>query len=206
VDALDLFQLNKPSVAQLANGEAFDTLARLKAAGKIRYAGVVIGDVASGDACLRSDVVDAIQVLYNLLVTDTESLMRAAAADGLLVVARSPLNSGVLSGTYTPSTTFPADDERSGYLTGDAFVARMRAVTAIQAELGVDGTRLLTLALAYVLANPDVSTVIPGASSLAQAREYLACAAAPRPGADERARISRIVECHLGGIPRVFQN
>lgn len=206
VDALDLFQLNKPSVAQLATGEPFDVLDRLKRAGKIRFAGVVVGDVATGDACVRAGVVDAIQVLYNMLVTEAEGVIRAAAGDGLLVVARSPLNSGVLSGVYTVATTFPREDERSGYLTGAAFVARMRAVAAIQTELGVEGDRLLDLALAFVLSNPDVSTVIPGASSVAQAQRYLACAGAPRLDADARARVARGVEDHLRDVPRVFQN
>src|SRR5436309_801905 len=83
-------------------------------------------------------ILAAMQVLYNMLVTETDGLIRAAAAEGLLVVARSPINSGVLSGAYTAATTFPADDERSGYLAGDYFVARMRAVAAIQAELGAE--------------------------------------------------------------------
>lgn len=206
VDALDLFQLNKPSVAQLATGEPFDVLDRLKRAGKIRFAGVVVGDLATGDPCVRAGVVDAIQVLYNMLVTEAEGVIRAAAGDGLLVVARSPLNSGVLSGTYTPATTFPLEDERSGYFAGDAFVARVRAVEAMQVDLGAGGGRLLEMALAFVLSNPDVSTVIPGASSVAQARRYLACAHAPCLNADERARIARVVEHHLRGVPRVFQN
>lgn len=206
VDALDLFQLNKPTLGHLAGGEPFAVLERLKRAGKIRFAGVVVGDVATGDACLRAGVVDAIQVLYNMLVTETESLIRAAAAEGLLVVARSPLNSGVLTGTYTQATTFPPEDERSGYFAGETFVTRMRAVEAVQAELGAPGGRLLELALAFVLSNPDVSTVIPGASSVAQAHRYLTCAHAPRLAAGERDRITRVVEHHLRGVQRVFQN
>lgn len=205
VDALDLFQLSKPSAAQLATGEPFEVLARLKAAGKIRFGGVVVGDAATGALCLRAGV-DALQVLYNLLVTDTEPLMRAAAADGVLVIARSPLNSGVLSGTYTPATTFPASDERSTYFTGPSFQARMRAVERIQADLDATGPRLLELALAFVLSNPDVSTVIPGASSVAQARRYLACADGPGLDAAARARITDVVERHLRDVPRVFQN
>jgi len=205
VDALDLFQLNKPSQAQLATGEPFDVLDRLKRAGKIRFGGVVVGHVATGDICLRAGVVDAIQVLYNMLVTEAEDLIRAAAADGLLVVARSPLNSGVLSGTYTAATTFPPEDERSGYLAGEAFAARMRAVQSMQAELDAGGDRLLETALAFVLSNPDVSTVIPGASSESQARRYLSCAHAPRLDAGERARIARVVARHLRTVPPVFQ-
>jgi len=206
VDALDLFQLNKPTLTHLAGGGPFEVLDRLKRAGKIRLAGIVVGDVATGEPCLRAGVVDAVQVLYNILVTETDALIRAAAAEGLLVIARSPLNSGVLSGTYTRATTFPPEDERSGYLVGESFVARMRAVEAIQTDLGVQGDGLLDLALGFVLSNPDVSTVIPGASSVAQARRYLACARAPRLAAGERARVSRLVEHHLRDVPRVFQN
>lgn len=206
VEALDLFQLNKPSLAQLETGEPFEVLDRLKRVGKIRFAGVVVGDPATGEPCLRSGVVDAVQILYNMLVTETEALISSAASEGLLVIARSPINSGVLSGTYTVATTFPPDDERSGYLTGEHFAARMRAVATIQAELGVEDGRLLELALAFVLSNSEVSTVIPGASSVAQARRYLAGTNAARLEAHERARIVRVVEQHLHDVPRVFQN
>ena len=167
---------------------------------------MVVGETASGTLCVRAGVLDAVQVLYNMLVTETEALIRAAAREGLLVIVRSPINSGVLSGTYTCATTFPRDDERSGYFTGDHFVRRMRAVAAIQEELGVEGDNLLELALTFVLSNPDVSTVIPGASSVTQARRYLACTDARRPDEDERAHISRVVEHHLDDVPRVFQN
>jgi aryl-alcohol dehydrogenase-like predicted oxidoreductase len=91
-----------------------------------------------------------------------------------------PLASGLLSGRYTADTTFPADDHRNYNARGDAFdvgetfsgVDFATGVRAAQsfAALGLPGTPAQA-ALRWIIQQPGVTTVIPGARSVTQARQ-----------------------------------
>jgi aryl-alcohol dehydrogenase-like predicted oxidoreductase len=205
VDRLDLFQLNKPSAPDVTGDRVPALLERLKRAGKIRYAGIVVGDLAAAAALLDARSVDCVQVLYNLLFDEAVPLVERAAALGAGVIVRSPLNSGVLSGTYTASTTFTAGDERNHYFAGCEFARRLDALGSIQRDLGLPSDRLLEGALAYVTSTPGVSAAIPGASTIDQLRRYVACGSRePWPLADVT-RARSIAASHMQPLRQVFQ-
>jgi aryl-alcohol dehydrogenase-like predicted oxidoreductase len=206
VGRLDLFQLNKPSAATLQDADLMAFLSRLKAQGKIRYAGVVVAHVEAGLAAIRSGVVDCLQVLYNLLYLETEAVMDAAHRAGVGVIVRSPLNSGVLSGAYTPETSFPAQDERSQYFTGRAFTERLEALRRIQADLHVSDRTLLEFALTFILSNPAVSIAIPGASRVEQVERYTGCSGLELFSEAERQRIREVVTREMLGLDHAFQS
>lgn len=205
VDYLDLFQVNKPSKAALEDGSVFEFLDQMKREGKIRYAGLVVGEEDTGLMAIRSGVVDCLQVLYNLLYAKTEDLIAYACKQGLGVIIRSPLNSGLLAGTYTPATTFPVHDDRSRYFTGRAFEERLAALYRIQKALNVENDVLLEFSLTFVLSNPSVSVVIPGASSVGQVERYVACSGKPSIGELKRVQVMETVAREMLGINQVFQ-
>lgn len=206
VDCVDLFQLNKPSKNALEDGRLFSMLGDLKTAGKIRLAGVVVGEIDTGDMCVKSGHIDCLQVMYHLLYGQTEDLILRAGQLGMGVIVRSPLNSGVLSGAYTSRMTFPAVDERSRYFSGRLFEERLDALQGIQGALGVQDHDLLEFSLRYVLSNPHVSVVIPGASSVEQVVRYMACSNLDRFAPAELARIKEVVFHYMQGARQVFQN
>lgn len=124
---------------------------------------------------LRAPVVE--QPQYNLLVrAKVEGDVRPAAAElGMGLVVWSPLASGVLTGKYDDG--IPAGSRldrvewlRASTLTAD-FRARVRRFGELAAEVGISRARL---ALAWALAQPGVSSVITGATSVAQLEENLA--------------------------------
>lgn len=205
-ESIDLFQLNKPGPSDLDDGHLFVFLNTLKRLGKIKYAGVVVGDLEAGARCVNSESVDCVQVLYNLLYSSTEDLIRAAWLKGIGVIVRSPLNSGVLSGAYTEQTVFPPTDERFKYFSGAGFVERMRALKRIQSDLKVANADLLEFAMRYVLSNPHVSVVVPGASSVDQATRYIACSERDRFSIEELVRIKEVVAYHLKDTSQNFQS
>lgn len=205
VDRLDLFQVNKPSKANLEDGRVFALLAELKAAGRIRFAGVVVGDTETGFQCLRAEAVDCVQVLYNLLWQQTEDLIGEAACRGIGVIIRSPLNSGLLSGTYTRGTVFPSVDERSQYFTGKMLEDRLVLLQNIQRDLEIDDRDLLETSLRFVLSNPQVSVSIPGASSVEQAIRYIKCSEKGALNAVEIERIKEIVSRYMHDVSQAFQ-
>lgn len=205
VDCLDLFQLNKPSKAALQDGSVFAFLNQLKREGKIRYAGLVVGEEDAGFLAVRSGAVDCLQVLYNLLYSKTEDLIAQARAAGLGVIVRSPLNSGLLAGTYTHATQFSANDERSLYFSGKAFEDRLNVLHRIQTALNVEDRTLLEFALTFILSNPTISVIVPGASSVAQVQRYIACSGRVLLSQSELKQIRDVVAREMTGVAQVFQ-
>ncbi|MBF0249330.1 MAG: aldo/keto reductase [Alphaproteobacteria bacterium] len=198
---IDVFQVNKPTLEQWRTFGIADTLARLKGKGRVRHTGLIVGELAVGYEAVRSRAVDCIQVLYNLLYHETDELIASAHQAGIAVIVRSPLNSGLLSGRYTTKTTFDANDARSTFFTGEEFNSRLESLRRIQEDLGVSSDALLGFAIRFILSRPDVSTVIPAASTPHQLMAYVQAAKAIHQMADlshdERRCMRAVVETHL---------
>jgi aryl-alcohol dehydrogenase-like predicted oxidoreductase len=108
------------------------------------------------------------------------------------IIARVPLASGLLSGKYRADTTFAPDDHRTYNRHGEAFdvgetfsgvdfATGLEAVRRL-APLVPEGVAMAQWALRWVLDQPGVSVVIPGARNAEQARSNAAAAAlAPLP-------------------------
>ena len=118
-----------------------------------------------------------------------DQVLPAARAAGVGIIARVPLASGLLSGRYTHDTTFAAGDHRSYNRHGEAFDAG-ETFSGVDFDTGVDAAREFAAlappaatsaqaALAWVIQQPGVSTVIPGARSPDQARQNAAAAGLP---------------------------
>lgn len=152
--------------------------------GKIRYWGLSnfrgfrIADAVHLAARLGVPAPVVCQPYYNLLnrMPETE-ILPACRQFGLGVVPYSPIARGILSGKYAPGEA-PPPDSRVGR--GDKRVMQTEwrpgslAVAQRLAEHAAErGTTLSRLAVAWVLANPIVSSVIAGPRTLAQWQDYL---------------------------------
>src|SRR3712207_5659542 len=114
VDTLDLVQLHCPPTAVYTDQRVYDALDSFVADGAIAAYGVSVETVAEGLTALEHPGVQTIQVILNVFRRKPlEQLLPAAAERGVGVLARVPLASGLLSGKYSESTTFGADDHRS---------------------------------------------------------------------------------------------
>jgi aryl-alcohol dehydrogenase-like predicted oxidoreductase len=96
------------------------------------------------------------------------------------IIARVPLASGLLSGRYDENTTFGADDHRTFNRRGEAFDVG-ETFAGVPYEVGLAAVRELArivpagmtmpqFALRWVIDQPGVSVVIPGARNPDQAR------------------------------------
>ena len=115
-----------------------------------------------------------------------ERVLPAAVEAGVGIIARVPLASGLLSGKYDETTVFGEDDHRNYNRSGDAFdvgetfsgvpfdvgVKAARQVAALTPE----GATTAQLALRWLVDQPGVTTVIPGARNAEQARANAAAA------------------------------
>jgi aryl-alcohol dehydrogenase-like predicted oxidoreductase len=187
VDTLDLVQLHCPPPAVYSDQRVYDALDDLVDTGAIAAYGVSVETVAEGLTALEHPGVATVQVILNVFRRKPlEELLPAAAKAGVGILARVPLASGLLSGKYDESTTFPPDDHRNFNRHGEAFdvgetfsgvpfevgVAAAREV----AEIAGDAVPTAAFALRWVIDQPGVTTVIPGASNVTQVRGNVAAA------------------------------
>jgi aryl-alcohol dehydrogenase-like predicted oxidoreductase len=190
VDALDLLQLHCPPSAVYRSDVVFDALDGLVDAEVIRAYGVSVETVDEALAAIARPHVASIQIICNVLRMRpaTEVLPQAAAA-GVGVIVRVPLASGVLSGRFDHDTTFAPDDHRTYNRDGSAFDIG-ETFAGVPFDVAVDAARAVAaltpagwtpaqLALRWVIDQPGVTTVIPGASSPGQARDNAAVAGLP---------------------------
>jgi aryl-alcohol dehydrogenase-like predicted oxidoreductase len=141
--------------------------------------------------------VASVQIIMNAFRRKPlDQVLPAAAAAGVGIIVRVPLASGLLSGRYTRQTTFAADDHRSYNAHGEAFDVG-ETFSGVGLEAGVDaaaefaqitgsqitGTRpggtTAQWALRWVIQQPGVTTVIPGARSISQAEQNAEAASLP---------------------------
>lgn len=180
-DVLDVYQLHTWIDDWNDDDEWFEAMSRLKEQGKIRAIGISVPD-GRPDAANRSIAkgrVDTIQVVYNILDQQARQvLFPLARQHGVGIIARVPLASGALTGRFRRDTTFPEGDWRRDFFRGELLERVVRDVARVQEIVGTDQP-LVVRALQFCVADPTVSTVIPGIRSAAQAESNLAAASAP---------------------------
>ena len=166
------------------------------AEGRMAAYGVSVETCDEALAAIARPNVASVQIILNALrLKPLERVLPAAAQAGVAVIARVPLASGLLSGRYDESTTFGADDHRTYNRHGEAFdvgetfagVPYDAGLAAVRELAGLvpAGVAMAQFALRWVVDQPGVTTVIPGARDRAQA-EANAAAAAVAPLSEEQ--------------------
>jgi aryl-alcohol dehydrogenase-like predicted oxidoreductase len=188
---LDLVQLHCPPDGVYEDDEVFETLDEMVADGRIRAYGVSVETCEQALRAIERPNVATVQIILNAFrLKPLERVLPAARAAGVGIIARVPLASGLLSGRYDERTQFAPDDHRSYNRHGEAFDVGetfsgvpydigLSAVRALKEVVG-DTRPLAQFALRWVIDQPGVSTVIPGARSPDQAAQNAAAAASPQ--------------------------
>ncbi|MFB7885683.1 aldo/keto reductase [Microbacterium sp. NPDC056057] len=195
VDTLDLVQLHCPPTAVIEDHATYDALDALVADGAIAAYGVSVETTAQALAAIARPNVTNVQIIFNpFRLKPLDEVLPAAEAAGVAIFARVPLASGLLSGKYTATTTFAADDHRTYNRHGEAF-DRGETFSGVDFETGVaaaqeladavpDGVSLPAATLAWIASRPGVTSVIPGARNVRQAESNAAAAALLEGGFD----------------------
>jgi aryl-alcohol dehydrogenase-like predicted oxidoreductase len=157
----------------------YEILARLQEEGKIRAYGASLDTYAEMERFLSTTDGTVIEAFFNILHQDTARAFATARDQGVAIIAKIPLDSGWLTGKYHASSTFQG--VRSRWSAEDISL-RAALVERVKEILGAPPA-LSQRALAFCLAFPGVSTVIPGSSSIAQLRDNLRSVEEPLPAA-----------------------
>jgi aryl-alcohol dehydrogenase-like predicted oxidoreductase len=198
-DYIDLYQLHNPSRILIEDGQIFEVLDELKAAGKIRHYGVSIHSVPEGLACVRSGKPDTIQLVWNMFSlaqseNPAEDLFPLAHERQVGVIAREPLANGFLTGKQRLDTKYVAGDIRSTWpLNYRSYKIRLAEALRFleQTEDGMSRT-MSQAALRFALDEPAVSTVIVGVKTPEQATENFAVPELAPLTQAERTRINGV--------------
>lgn len=190
VDTLDLVQLHCPPTAVYSSDEVYDALDTLVEERRIAAYAVSVETCAEALTAIARPGVASVQIILNpFRLKPLEEVLPAAAGAGVGIIARVPLASGLLTGKYTRDTVFAADDHRTYNRHGEAF-DQGETFSGVDFETGLEaaaefaalasgGATPAQTALRWIIQQPGVTSVIPGARNVAQARANAAAAALP---------------------------
>ncbi|MCM0677214.1 aldo/keto reductase [Micromonospora phytophila] len=205
VETLDLVQLHCPPTPVFAHDAVFDALDTLVAEERIAGYGVSVETADQALTAIARPGVASVQIILNALRhKPLERVLPAAAEAGVGIIARVPLASGLLSGRYDEHTTFAADDHRSYNRHGEAFDVG-ETFSGVDFDLGLAAVRRLAplvgaertmaqFALRWVVDQPGVTVVIPGARDAVQARGNVAVADQPPLTGPELAAVAEVYD------------
>jgi len=184
-DHIDLYQLHRPDRTTPIE-ETLRALDDLVARGLVRATGTSnfrafeTAAAVAHQRALGRPAFSAAQLYYSLVGREAEhELIPQCRADGLGVIVWSPLSSGYLTGRYHDGgTQQPGAGGRRTTFTFPPVDAEVgaHALDAVRTVAAAHGVSMAQVALAWVLAQPGVTSAIIGASSLDQLRDNLAAA------------------------------
>jgi aryl-alcohol dehydrogenase-like predicted oxidoreductase len=165
-ESIELYMLHSPTVAQLETDTWPDAVKALKDEGTIRYFGISTSDHASGIRTIELGA-DFLQIEYDLLDPSAEDeLMPLARQHDIGIMIRTPLARGLLSGKFKAGQAIPAEQQWRRP-TGDRLQLRLGRIEQLR-FLEREGQTLAQAALRWLLAQPGVHCVIPGARTVEQ--------------------------------------
>ncbi len=180
VDTIDLLQFHVWDDSWTDNPEFRSTVEKLKQEKWIRFFGLSINrwEPENSIKALRTGLVDAVQVIYNIFDQSPEDELFPACKElNIGVIARVPLDEGSLGGKMTLETRFPKGDWRAGYFGPENLANTVRRVDKLK-EIVPAGMTLPEMALRFILSHPVVSTTIIGMRKDAHVRANIATSGA----------------------------
>jgi aryl-alcohol dehydrogenase-like predicted oxidoreductase len=203
VERIDLVQLHCPPSEVYRDDAVFDALDLLVGEGVIANYGVSVETVEQALTAIARAGVASVQIILNAFrQKPLEQVLPAAVEAGVGILARVPLASGLLSGRYRRDTTFAADDHRNFNRHGESFdvgetfagVDYDVGVAAAQEFAALAPENPTALALRWVIDQPGVTTVIPGARTVRQAGSNAAAGDLPPVPGDTRTAIRELYD------------
>ncbi|NHK28170.1 aldo/keto reductase [Parvularcula flava] len=180
-DNLDLVQLHCIGEGELEKGEVFEHLREFRSEGLIKRFGASVETVSQAKYALTAEGLSSLQLIFNMLrQTMADEILPAAHDQGVAIIVRLPLASGLLAGKYKPGQKFAENDHRNFNRDGEAFYVG-ETFAGLPFDTGLDFVERLRPVLPqdcsmadaaqrWVLDHPAVTTVITGASSADQVR------------------------------------
>jgi aryl-alcohol dehydrogenase-like predicted oxidoreductase len=164
MESIDLMQFHVWNDAWGADPRWQRTVNDLKREGLVGAIGISVNRWEPDNVIetLRTGLVDAVQVIYNIFDQAPEDRLFPVCRElDVAVIARVPFDEGTLTGNLTLDSQWPKGDWRNTYFVPENLKASVERAEALKPLIPA-GSSMPDLALRFILANPDVSTIIPG--------------------------------------------
>lgn len=164
VDSIDLLQFHVWEDSWADDERWQEPVRELKRQGLVKGFGISVNrwEPANVLKTLETGLIDAVQVIYNVFDQSPEDeLFPVCRREDIAVIARVPFDEGTLTGTLTKDSTWPEGDWRNSYFVPENLHPAVERADRLKELLPGDMT-LPEMVLRFILANPVVSTVIPG--------------------------------------------
>jgi aryl-alcohol dehydrogenase-like predicted oxidoreductase len=173
VDVIDLYQIHWPEPDEDVE-EGWETMARLKEEGKVRWIGVSNFNVRQLERCRQIAPVTSLQPPYSAISPEAEeSLLPYCLQHNIGAIVYSPMKSGLLTGKMTAErvANLPQDDfRRRAPAFQEPHLTRNLALAELMKTIGArHGRSAGEVAIAWVLRHPAVTAAIVGMRSAEQA-------------------------------------
>jgi aryl-alcohol dehydrogenase-like predicted oxidoreductase len=137
----------------------------LQQQGKIRYWGLSLNTfdpLPEASFLIEKKSGNGFQLVLNLLNQKALDLFPAAAENGYGIIARMPLQFGLLTGKFDNGVSFSNNDHRKNRLTASVIDTANKALQPVWELCANYNCSKTQLAMSYILSYPEVSTIIPG--------------------------------------------
>ena len=173
-ETIDYYQLHTANLTNLQDGACIEAMQQLQQQGKIRYWGLSLNTYEpfpEAEYLMEKNLGHGFQLVLNMINQKALGLLKRASEENFGIIARMPLQFGLLTGKFDKGAEFPENDHRNKRLTAeviDVYNASMEEVWKLCDKYNLSKTEL---ALSFILSHPEVSTVIPGIRTAAQAEK-----------------------------------
>jgi aryl-alcohol dehydrogenase-like predicted oxidoreductase len=171
-DCIDYYQLHSARVSHLQQSDCIEAMELLQKQGKIRYWGISLNTFdpfPEAEFFLRKKIGAGFQLVLNIINQRALPIVKNASAAGYGIIARMPLQFGLLTGKFDKGASFSDNDHRKNRLSDQVVQTTndsLQPVWELCEKYKVNKTQL---ALSYVLSYDEISTVIPGIRTAAHA-------------------------------------
>lgn len=173
-DSIDYYQLHTAKKADLEKGECQEAMQILQQQGKIRYWGLSLNTFApeaEADYMLEHQLGNGFQLVFNVINQQALNVFDKAQQAGMGIIARMPLQFGLLTGKFTPDSRFSENDHRHFRLTPPILESALDALEEVWPLTEKYGISKTELSMSFILSFEAVSTVIPGIKTPEQAEK-----------------------------------
>jgi aryl-alcohol dehydrogenase-like predicted oxidoreductase len=198
-DRVDFYQIHwAPGRGEM---QLYEELAALRRSGKARFIGISLHTIADIERVAKAGLIDGFQVRLSLLDPDPfVAAIDSVRRSGMAVVVRSALKEGFLTGKYRRDAKFPDTNDQRHNWSAEQIARTVDTVERFR-FLEREAGSLLAAAISYPLAFPEVSTLILGTKSQAQAAANFSAAVRHRPSPASLQAIARL-QAELGLFSR----
>lgn len=171
-ESIDLYQLHSARMSHLLAGECIEAMEQLKAEGKIRYWGISLNTfepMPEAEYLIKNNLCSGFQLVFNIINQRALDVINLAGENNYGVIARMPLQFGLLTGKFTKESKFEKEDHRSVRLNEKILTHALESLEKIWYLCDKYKISKTSLAMSFVMSHNDITTSIPGIKTPEQA-------------------------------------